>query len=427
MRPLTFRLIAIITSLALIGVIFTQSFWVKNAIKHQEEQFNAKVKIALKTVANQLFDLKSDSLQREAYYCQETCTLNISGMFTPKFAVALDSLICVEFNCMGLHKEYIYGLYNEKGIILPEQNAGNFELIKNSRHNISLSCIHRSGGLHLGVYFYNQRGIVMRQLAGWIVLSVIFTLTVIISYTLTVLSFLRQKKLSEMKSDFVSNMTHEFKTPISTISLASEMLTKPQVVNDADKVKKYAAMIYNENTRLKNQVEHVLQVTAFEEQRITLNYESLDLFEALKMVGDVFDLYARESGGKVVFDNQATVKKIYTDKIHFTNVVSNLLENAVKYASPSPVIRLEARDHTFRGGNGVLISVSDNGPGISPEYQRHIFKKFYRIPTGNRHDVKGFGLGLYYVKTIAALHGGWVQINSQPGKGSRFSVFFPEK
>jgi len=427
MRPYTFRMIAFTASLALIGVIFTQSFWVRNAIKHQEEQFNAKVKIALKTVANQLFDLKSDSLQREEYYCQETCSLNISGMFTPKFAIALDSLICAEFNCMGLNKEYIYGLYNERGMILPEQAEGNYMLIKNSRHNISLSCIHRSGGLHLGVYFFNQKGIVMRQLAGWIILSVVFTFIVIISYALTVMSFLRQKKLSEMKSDFVSNMTHEFKTPISTISLASEMLTKPQVVGDVDKVKKYAAMIYNENTRLKNQVEHVLQVTAFEQQKITLNYDRIDLSEALKMVAEVFDLYARESGGKVVFENHATVKNIYTDKIHFSNVVSNLLENAVKYASPNPVIKLEAHNHSFRGGKGIMIIVSDNGPGILPEYQRHIFKKFYRIPTGNRHDVKGFGLGLYYVKTIATLHGGWVQLNSQPGRGSRFSVFFPEK
>ena len=425
MKPGTFRLVAASAFLALIGVIVTQSFWVLNAMKHKEEQFNAKTRVALKTVVNQLFDLKTDSTQGLILFCNEPCAITQRSILTPEFAAAMDSLILNEFRCMKISRDYIYGVYDKEGRLFSGKSSHPDSLIAKSQHSISLSCIHRQGGLNLGVYFFNQKSFILGQIMGWILLSVLFTAIVVISFVITILSFLRQKKLSDMKNDFVGNMTHEFKTPISTISLASEMLIKPQVMSDKEKVQKYAALIYNENTRLKNQVDHVLQVTAFDQGRIKLDSEKMNIAEMLRTQAEVFDMYAREKGGRVVLSDLPSEIWVRADRIHITSVLSNLLENAVKYCHQKPDIQVHLKGIFSVSRPGYLVTVSDNGPGIPYEYQKMVFKRFFRVPTGNRHDVKGFGLGLYYVKTVVEAHQGYVSLESHPGKGSKFSFFLP--
>lgn len=232
---------------------------------------------------------------------------------------------------------------------------------------------------------------------------------------------MRQKKLSEIKSDFVNNMTHELKTPISTISLASELLLKSVNPLSEDKTRKYARMIFDENQRLQQQVEQVLQMSVLEEGTFKLDYSTFDVHGIIEQCISRFDLVIKNTEGSLRLLPRAKNSQLVADMIHFQNIICNLLDNAIKYSPGKPDITVITRNEEDR----LIISVHDQGIGISKENQKLVFDKLYRVPTGNRHDVKGFGLGLYYVKTIAeALHGE-VIVRSEVNKGSIFEVNLP--
>ncbi len=290
-----------------------------------------------------------------------------------------------------------------------------------SPHNASLSCIHRNDAFFLSVYFPHQKTMLFNQIYWWVMLSIVFLIIIIASYSYTVLSFLKQKRLSEMKNDFVNNMTHELKTPVSTISLASEMLMKASVYGQSDKVMKYAAMIYGENSRLKSQIDHVLQVTVLDKDEFRLKLTQVDVIQILDSLCEGFDLLVKELGGSITRTFDKGELNILADNVHFVNIISNLIDNAIKYSPEKPEIKVYA----IRKSGGVMIGVSDKGLGILPENQKDIFKKFYRVPTGNLHNVKGFGLGLFYVKTMVEAHGGHINLKSDLGKGTTFEVYFP--
>lgn len=226
-----------------------------------------------------------------------------------------------------------------------------------------------------------------------------------------------------MKSDFVNNVTHEFKTPIATISLASEMLLKPSILGSEEKARKYARIIYDENIRLKNQVENVLQLTVLEKGTFHLKFSTFDLHQLINKTTLNFQLILKESKGKLTLDLQALNPMLHADTMHIENVLVNLLDNANKYSQDKPDIIIS----TYNRNASVVLVVEDKGIGISTENQKNVFRKMYRVPTGNVHDVKGFGIGLYYVKTIVEAHNGEVSLHSQLGKGSRFEISLPLK
>ncbi len=230
-----------------------------------------------------------------------------------------------------------------------------------------------------------------------------------------------QKKLSEMKTDFINNMTHEFKTPIATISLAAEMLMKPEVSHETERTKKYASVIFKENQRLQDQVEQVLQIAILDKGETKLRIKETDIHRILEKVVESFDMRIRELGGVIRLDLLAEPFTIEGDRMHIYNVFSNLVENAVKYSPQKPQITITSRSDN----QGITVSVADKGVGISVENQELIFKNLYRVHTGDVHDVKGFGLGLYYVKKLVEMHGGKIKLQSEPGKGSVFNVFLP--
>jgi len=224
-----------------------------------------------------------------------------------------------------------------------------------------------------------------------------------------------------MKSDFVNNMTHEFKTPISTISLASEMLLKPQVYSSGEKTKRYANIIYDENLRLKNQVEQVLKIAVLDKGEVKIKRKMVDVHKILENIVKSFKLIMVERKGKIRTSFKATEHMLLADRLHFTNIINNLVDNANKYSPENPEILISTKN--VKGG--IMICVKDNGIGISSENQKHIFKKLYRVPTGNIHNVKGFGLGLYYVKTMVEAHGGTIDLVSTLDKGSQFDIYIP--
>lgn len=251
----------------------------------------------------------------------------------------------------------------------------------------------------------------------------LFTFLIILVFWYTTYQLARQKKVSEMKNDFINNMTHEFKTPLASISLAAEMLSDKSVKKTEGMYSNLAGIISNETRRLRFQVEKVLQMSLFDHDNIRVKSEELDINQMLENVVKTFQLRIQQSGGKVDVNIEAFDPFVYGDEMHLTNVFFNLLDNAVKYSKPDADLMLSI--HTENVGENLQITIQDNGVGIQKSDLSHIFERFYRVHTGNQHNVKGFGLGLAYVHTIIRLHHGRIKVESEYGEGTRFIITLP--
>jgi len=253
--------------------------------------------------------------------------------------------------------------------------------------------------------------------------SIIFTLVLLVTFIFTIYIIFRQKKLTEIKNDFINNMTHEFKTPISTISLAAQMLQDPAVGKSPTMFKHISGVINDETKRLRFQVEKVLQISMFERQKAALKMKEMNANELIAGVVNTFALKAEKNNGTITSDLDAEWPWVFVDEMHFTNVVFNLLDNAVKYKKSEGELRLHVK--TWNESNKLYISIQDNGIGIKKEDLKKIFEKFYRVHTGNLHDVKGFGLGLAYVKKIIQDHKGLIRAESELNVGTKFIIALP--
>ena len=224
-----------------------------------------------------------------------------------------------------------------------------------------------------------------------------------------------------MKSDFINNMTHEFKTPIATISLAADTITNSKVINDENNIRHFIGMIKKENSRMNKQVETILQIASLDKKEIEFNFEKTSLHTIIERAVETIEIQVQQRHGTLKVDLNATEDRIFGDSEHLTSLVHNLLDNAIKYSPEAPEILIQTAD----AGNGVILSVEDKGIGMSKSVQSKIFERFYRLSSGNIHDVKGFGLGLNYVRAIVDAHKGEITVISEPGKGSRFEIFLP--
>lgn len=274
----------------------------------------------------------------------------------------------------------------------------------------------------LKAYFPTKRNYVYSELSFFIP-SLIFTFILLITFIFTVVSLFRQKRLSEMKNDFINNMTHELKTPVSTISLASQMLKDESILKSPDVFKHVTGVIYDETKRLSFQVEKVLQMSLFDKQKTTLKMKELDVNDLVVSVANTHVLKVEKLGGTLDIDLQAENSTIKVDEMHFTNVLFNILDNALKYRKMDVAPELMIR--TRNEGNKIIISMEDNGIGMKKEDAKKVFERFYRVHTGNRHDVKGFGLGLAYVKKIVTDVNGTIRAESELGKGTKFIISLP--
>jgi len=274
----------------------------------------------------------------------------------------------------------------------------------------------------LKVYFPTKRNYVYSELTFFIP-SLIFTFILLITFIFTVVSLFRQKRLSEMKNDFINNMTHELKTPVSTISLASQMLKDESILKSPEVFKHVTGVIYDETKRLSFQVEKVLQMSLFDKQKTTLKMKEIDANDLVVTVANTHALKVEKLEGTLDIDLQAENSTIRVDEMHFTNVLFNILDNALKYRKKDVPPELMIR--TRNEGNKLIISIEDNGIGMRKEDAKKVFERFYRVPTGNRHDVKGFGLGLAYVKKIVTDMNGTIRAESELGKGTKFIISLP--
>ena len=274
----------------------------------------------------------------------------------------------------------------------------------------------------LRVYFPTKRNYVYSEM-GFFIPSLIFTFILLITFIFTVVSLFRQKRLSEMKNDFINNMTHELKTPVSTISLASQMLSDPSILKSPEVFKHVTGVIHDETKRLSFQVEKVLHMSLFDRQKTLMKIKELDANDLVVSVANTHALKVEKLEGTLDIDLQAENSTIKVDEMHFTNVLFNILDNALKYKRKDVPPELMIR--TRNEGNKIVISIEDNGIGMRKEDAKKVFERFYRVHTGNRHDVKGFGLGLAYVKKIVNDLNGTIRAESELGKGTKFIISLP--
>ena len=253
--------------------------------------------------------------------------------------------------------------------------------------------------------------------------SLVFTGILLITFIFTIFIVFRQKKYSEMKNDFINNMTHELKTPISSISLAAQMLSDDSIKKSDNTLKHLGGVIKEETNRLKFLVEKVLQMSMFDKKKAVFKQKPIDLHELIDNAAHSFALRVEHTGGKIMQDIGAVESEVCVDEIHFNNAIFNLMDNAIKYCVPDKPLNIIIK--TWNEGDNICMSIEDNGQGIRPENIKKIFEKFYRVHTGNVHDVKGFGLGLAYVKKVVALHQGEIKVDSDYGKGTKFTITLP--
>lgn len=326
----------------------------------------------------------------------------------------------VDTNFIIINGNYVVGNMDESEashVDNPESRS-----LFNSKYQVALyrSDLKNSPGW-LKLHFPNKKGWLWYSLLPTMLAAILFTTLILFCFSYTIYVILRQKKVSEMKTDFINNMTHEFKTPIATISLAADSIASPKVISDEGKINRFVGIIRQENKRMLQQVEKVLQMAQIDKRDFELRLTQVDMHEVIRQAVEHLSLQVQQRQGQIGIHLEAGQPVIEGDQTHLSNVIYNLLDNANKYSEHAPEIRIS----TSNRGTGIEIMVEDKGIGMTKEDQKHIFDKFYRVHTGNVHNVKGFGLGLSYVKAIASAHQGSIDVKSEPGKGSKFILYLP--
>lgn len=405
--------------MSIVGIVTTQVYWVRKAFDLRENQFYRDVNTALTNVALKVYEVNKTPSPSNNPVSQISGNYFVVALNSPVDAGLLEFLLVNEFEKRHVTAEFEYSIYDcmDKCMvgttyISPKKTKVASTLPETPRLD--------ADGYYFAVHFPLLQADLISQMGIWGFSSAVM-LVVIFFFVYTLLVILRQKRLSEVQKDFINNMTHEFKTPIATIALSAEVLKQPDIIENPERLQQYTAIIEKENSRLRDQVERVLQIAMLDKKEAALKRDQVDMHqvieEATKQVLSTLEWRA----GQLVNDLKAKQFVVPGDPLHLGNIIRNLLDNAVKYSLEKPVVKVVTAN---RNGK-LLISVSDKGMGISTEDQKRIFEQFYRVHTGNVHDVKGFGLGLYYVKRMVELHQGRVSVESRKGEGTTFTIELP--
>ncbi|RZJ65508.1 MAG: HAMP domain-containing histidine kinase [Flavobacterium sp.] len=523
MNKLFFRLLVVLMSLSLIGIILVQVYWFNTSFKNNDEQFRFHIKQVMSNVSEQLhkqemqsfiskyeqfkdstgklpkksdfldivfyqrdkrtnetiiysnsiiaedynspsfFDRLADSTKFKNFSAKrKTEIYNGSGLdnsglgqtirpditieksgSTPELQVAqfemffkdiasaqplqqrisrerLSKLLSGELVQFGVKTPFEFAVYSNG--LATKVKSDKFRYDKYATYSIPIFANDEGGNNYqLLVSFPQKKKFLFSELVGITVLSIVFTLIIIIAYSSALNQLIKQRQISEIKTDFINNMTHEFKTPIATINLALDAIKNPKIIDDKEKVKRYLQMIRDENKRMHAQVENVLRISKLEKKELDINKESNDLHEILEEAIEHVNLIIEDRQGTITTHFNAKRSTVLLNDVHFTNVIVNILDNAIKYTPGIPEIDIT----TENVKDFAIIRVKDNGIGMGKAAQKRIFEKFYREHTGDIHNVKGHGLGLAYVKRIVDDHNGQIFVESEKGKGSTFIIKIP--
>ncbi|MFL5746973.1 MAG: sensor histidine kinase [Niastella sp.] len=432
-------------SLSLIGTIYVQYSWLRTMLVDKHEEFRYKLIRGINEVGMNLMEQKNSlpslknyrvrpdfSLQSEQFRSELMRPPTIAQKFTEQ---EVADKLHKAFSTQGLKDvKFEFAITSNVNLLSYEIKSRAFlnqvEDTASDRNLVLYYIFQPPSGSDLEnlvpeeimtVIVPNVKKVVLNDMRWMIVGAVFFTLMIITAFYITVNALLRQKKLSEIKNDFINNMTHEFKTPLATISLAVDALRNEKVVQDREKMNYFSSIIKEENKRMNKHVETILQAAVMDRQELTLNKVPLHVHDLIHEIMDNYILQLEEKGAHAELSLDARFDFVEADQVHFRNLISNLVDNAVKYSKDNLIIKIA----TYNTNKFIGIRIEDNGIGMSKETVRRIFEKFYRAHTGNLHNVKGFGLGLSYVKTVVDAHDGKIKVDSVLGKGSAFTLEIP--
>ncbi len=421
MKNSTIIRVIIFGTFSIIGIIAIQVYLLKNTWDVEEREFNDNVIIALNNVAREFEKLGSTL---PAYDLVKQVSSNYYVVDINDFIDAnnLEYFLRREFEKVGLRVDFEYGIYN---CDTRKMAYGKYISYKDGENNQDARPtdqlpVYDKFLYYFGVRFPNRTSHILSAMRLSIVFSVILLITILF-FLYSMFVILRQKQLSELQKDFINNMTHEFKTPISTIRVSSDVFLNNPLIRQDKRLFQYANIIREQNERLNNQVEKVLQLARIERDTFKLKTEKIDLHELLNLIMDSARINVEKAGGTLQADLQAANSVVVADKFHLTNVLHNLLDNAIKYCKEVPKVTVRTRQKD----NKLILDIEDEGIGIPEKYQNRIFEKFFRVPTGNVHNVKGFGLGLFYAKNVCKEHGWKISLHSVPNQGTTVTLEMP--
>lgn len=407
------KIFIVISSISLIILLVIQVNWILHTAKIKEDLFNEK--------ANMVLSKTTEAIRSDEQACKEigACAVENDEGVAAKLGKneihKIDSLFKYYMKFYNFYIDYTFE------VVKPKVKSNNETGFSNHIFNKPLQNLAGNNGVELKLIFPEKKQFIMAEMGTLFITSVILILVVFVLFWRTILSLLKEKKIWEHTTDFLNNMTHEFKTPLTNIALASKMLMKDSTNKQPDKIKHYSEIIFEENEKLNLQIEQVLSMTALERGEIPLQKMELDFHQLINDTLKCIGIQIENQQGNIKLNLLAETFVILGDKTHLTNALCNLIDNAIKYAKEKPDITI----YTYNRGKFLVMEVSDNGIGIEKKYQKKVFDKFFRIPTGDIHNVKGFGLGLAYVKKIVEIHQGIIEIKSEPNKGTIFTISLP--
>ncbi len=410
-------------TIALMGLMSIQWYWIKNANEMNRAIFKDNLIKAQTRIAEKISKAEKTKARQESQY-EGMLNFRRHLMYESFISVnQLDSIIAFELRNANIETSFDFGIYNyEHGLFLLEKSPKFQKQLIDRDYKVRLfPNDFFTSPEYLLIYFPHETQFLLGELWGMLLISTILIIIIVYSFTYTITTIFRQKRYTEMKNDFINNMTHEFKTPISTISLACETLADRDILKSEALTTSYIKMIQEENKRLAGMAEKILQTAILDKGQMKMKREPIDLHEIIREVIKNISIQVEIKDGVILKKFNATEPVIEADRVHITNLIYNLLDNANKYSPKKPVIKIQTENMV----DGIVIFIEDNGIGIGKNEQKKIFKKLYRIPTGDIHDVRGFGLGLSYVKAIVEEHHGKITLDSEIGKGTRFRVFLP--
>lgn len=391
-----------LSSLALVVVLIIQVNWILHAARIKEELFNEK--------ANMVLTRTAEALSSDTQACR-----NLEAGVEAAEVRKIDSLFVHYMQFYNFHIDYAFE------VIKPDLFGMKQNVAANNVYNKRLDEVVSNNGLELKLTFPDKKKFIIAEMGPMFITSVVLILLVLVMFWRTVLSLLKKKEILEHTTEFLNNMTHEFKTPLTNIVLAGRMMMKEATFRQEDKLKHYSGIILEENEKLRLQVEHMLSMTALERGELPLQKTETGMHSLIEEAVKCISVQIEHARGSLKLDLKAGQFVVMGDKAYLTNVLCNLLDNAIKYSPQKPELLVATQNN----GNYLEISVSDQGIGIPKAYHKKVFDTFFRVPTGDVHDVKGFGMGLAYVKKIVELHDGTISLHSEQGRGTTITMAIP--
>jgi two-component system phosphate regulon sensor histidine kinase PhoR len=361
-----------------------------------------------------------DALDKQVYEDAFKTFLKDKPVYKRVTTLQVETFLKRELKDKGINLDFEFAIYDDD--LATKVRTQDFELVDENAYGVYVFLDNnKESGYKLWVDFPDRKKHLLSSIKWMIILSIVFTSVIIIAFVSAIYQLIKQRQISQIKTDFINNMTHEFKTPIATINLALDSIKNPKIIGDQEKVMRYLGMIKEENKRMHAQVENVLRISKLEKNELNISKENLDLHELVIDAMTHVELIVENSEGYIKTNLEAIESSVLANETHFTNVIVNILDNAIKYSDDAPEINIYSENI----GNNIILKITDKGNGMSKQVAKKVFEKFYREHSGNVHNVKGHGLGLAYVKRIIEDHQGHISVESEKGKGSTFIIKLP--